>query len=162
MARAVALISAFCILALAGIAHCAPEKFNVVGKVYCDTCRVQFETRISQSIKDAAVRLECRNLDNKTLTYSMEGATGADGNYNLTVDGDHERDMCVVTVVKSPREDCKETVKGLEKAIVVCTANVGMKSDIRHANPLFFMKDLADERCSKVLEEIDFLPGQTM
>nr|GMC55426.1 anther-specific protein LAT52-like [Ipomoea batatas] len=162
MARVVALISALCILALAGIAHCTPEKFNVVGNVYCDTCRVQFQTRISQNIKDAVVRLDCRNMENQTLTYSVKGATGADGKYNLTVDGEHEKDMCEVTVVKSPREDCKETVAGLEKARVVCTQNVGMEGGLRHANPLFFMKDKADERCAKVLKEIDFLPGPAM
>nr|GMD84158.1 anther-specific protein LAT52-like [Ipomoea batatas] len=166
MARAavVALISALCTLALATtFVHGAPaEKFSVRGQVYCDTCRVQFQTRISEYMAGVVVRLDCKNIDNETLTYSVQGETGPDGKYSLSVDGDHENDMCDVTVVKSPKEDCKETVAGLEKARVVCTENVGMDGSVRYANPLFFMKRKADERCPQVLKEIDFFPNQNM
>ncbi|XP_019153884.1 PREDICTED: anther-specific protein LAT52-like [Ipomoea nil] len=160
----VALISALSILALATTSvHGAPaEKFTVRGKVYCDTCRVQFQTRISEYMAGVVVRLDCKNTDNETVTYSAEGETGADGKYNLSVDREHENDTCEVTVVKSPKEDCKETMAGLEKATVVCTENVGVNGSIRYANPLFFMKNKADERCHKVLEEINFSSNENM
>lgn len=160
MARAVAIISAVCILALANYVQCGPpERFNVRGKVYCDTCRVQFPTRISQYMEGVVVRLDCKNIENGTLTYTVQGETKEEGKYSLNVEGEHENDVCEVTVVKSPREDCKETVAGLEKARVVCTENVGMDTSLRYANPLFFMKDKADERCPQVLAEIDYFPA---
>ncbi|CAH9147599.1 unnamed protein product [Cuscuta epithymum] len=161
MAKNVGLvISTLCFLAFASVIHCVPQKFNVEGKVYCDTCRVQFETRISQDLPGAIVQLNCRNIDNRTLTYSVQGVTEAGGRYSLTVEGDHEKDICDVTVVKSPREDCKETVAGLEKARVICTSNVGIQGSTRHANPLFFMKDKADAECPKVMQEIAYIPEE--
>lgn len=51
MAKAtIALVSAaICFLAFAGFAAGkAGEKFTVEGRVYCDTCRVKFETKISE------------------------------------------------------------------------------------------------------------------
>lgn len=51
MAKAVALVSALCILAIAAIAHGHNgEVFNVEGDVYCDPCRVQFETVLAQRL----------------------------------------------------------------------------------------------------------------
>merc|ERR1711925_55598 len=60
MAKAVSLVSVLCILAFATVAHChAPEVFNVEGDVYCDPCRVQFETKLSHKIAGAPLKLEC-------------------------------------------------------------------------------------------------------
>lgn len=46
MARAAYLISALCILAVAT----ASEVFNVEGDIYCDPCRVQYETPLSKKL----------------------------------------------------------------------------------------------------------------
>lgn len=51
MAKAILLLSALCIVALANFAHCHPEVVDVEGKVYCDTCRVQFETKLSENLE---------------------------------------------------------------------------------------------------------------
>ncbi|OIS99019.1 anther-specific protein lat52 [Nicotiana attenuata] len=51
MAKAIVLLSALCIVALANFAHCHPQVFDVEGKVYCDTCRVQFETKLSENVE---------------------------------------------------------------------------------------------------------------
>ncbi|KAK4363979.1 hypothetical protein RND71_015337 [Anisodus tanguticus] len=132
MAKAIVLLSALCIVTLANFAHCNPEVFDVEGK--------------------------CRNITTETETFSVEGVTDKDGKYKLTVEGDHEDDICEVTVVKSPREDCKETVSGYEKARIECSDNVGMHNAVRYANPLFFMKAQAVEGCKEVLDELGLFP----
>lgn len=51
MAKVVALIaSALCILALAGVAQSQQDEFVVKGQVYCDTCRVLFQTKLSKNV----------------------------------------------------------------------------------------------------------------
>lgn len=52
MAKAIMLLSALCIVALANFANCHhPETFDVEGMVYCDTCRVRFVTNKSEIIE---------------------------------------------------------------------------------------------------------------
>ncbi|CAK9134133.1 unnamed protein product [Ilex paraguariensis] len=163
MAKAIALIaSALCILALAGFAQChqTEQLFNVEGKVYCDTCRVQFHTKISQNIPEAKVRLECRHRQLGKITYSVEGVTDATGHYSLPVAGDRQEDICEVMVLESPQADCNEPMKGLDRARVLCTENGGMTSKVRYANPLGFMKKEALCGCKEVLDALGFLPIQ--
>lgn len=51
MAKAIALVSALCIVALvATVAHAHNQVFNVEGDVYCDPCRVQFQTELSEKL----------------------------------------------------------------------------------------------------------------
>nr|GME04175.1 anther-specific protein LAT52-like [Ipomoea batatas] len=157
---ALAIFSTLCIVAaMAGSGSCLPgESFTVKGKVYCDPCHLKFETRISENIADAVVKLECRNMTTEKVTYTKETKTGADGTYSMMVEGEHEDEICDVTVEKSPREDCKEAAAGLEKAQVVLSDNVGMHSNVRYANPLFFMKEKVSKDCAKVMKELDFVP----
>ena len=50
-ASVIALVSlAICLSSLLSFAN-AEDTFFVEGKVYCDTCRVEFETRLSEPIK---------------------------------------------------------------------------------------------------------------
>ncbi|CAK9151694.1 unnamed protein product [Ilex paraguariensis] len=168
MAKAVALVaSALCFLALASLAQCHEKnQFHIEGKVYCDTCRVQFETRISDNIpgnshdnnSGAKVRLECKNREHGKITYSVEGVTDANGQYSLLVEGDHEEEICEVRVVESPREDCADPMEGLEHARVACTGNNGLLTPVRYANPLGFMKKESLSNCKEVLDELGFLP----
>ena len=52
MAKAFALVSALCFLALASVAHAQMGKaFKVYGMVYCDPCKVEFQTRLSDPIE---------------------------------------------------------------------------------------------------------------
>ncbi|PHU04163.1 Anther-specific protein LAT52 [Capsicum chinense] len=159
MAKAIMLLSALCIVALANFANCHhPETFDVEGMVYCDTCRVRFVTNKSELIEGATVKLQCRSISTGVETFTTEGTTDKDGKYKLTVEGDHQNDICEVTVVKSPREDCKEIVSALEKARIECSDNVGMHTEVRYANPLFFMKTQAVEGCPETLEELGLSP----
>lgn len=100
------------------------------------------------------MKLQCRNISSGAETFSVEGTTDKDGKYKLTVEGDHQDDICEVTVVKSPREDCKESVSGYEKARIECSDNTGIHNDVRYANPLFFMKAEPVQGCKEVLDEL--------
>lgn len=55
MAKAVAIVSALCFLAFASIAHA--QVYNVEGQVYCDPCRVEFQTSLSKGLKGIVINL---------------------------------------------------------------------------------------------------------
>ncbi|XP_073053840.1 anther-specific protein LAT52-like [Primulina eburnea] len=156
MAKVVALVSAICItLAISTIAHGHDQVFNIEGDVYCDPCRVQFQTTLSQKLPGATVRLVCTDDVTGKVTYDVQGVTNADGHYSLQVVGDHENDMCEVTPVKSPLEDCNEPMTEVEKSRIVCTENSGMHTTVRFANPLGFMTKNIHAQCPGVLQELD-------
>lgn len=48
--QAVILFAVALSLALFGIGHCTDPRFYVEGRVYCDTCRIQFVTKVSSYI----------------------------------------------------------------------------------------------------------------
>lgn len=48
-AAALLVAAALCLSSLLGFAY-GHEKFTVIGKVYCDTCRVDFETKVSYGL----------------------------------------------------------------------------------------------------------------
>lgn len=64
MAKAIALVSALCIVALvATVAHAHNQVFNVEGDVYCDPCRVQFQTELSEKLPgNIYIYSFCHNL----------------------------------------------------------------------------------------------------
>ncbi|KAL2483524.1 Pollen Ole e 1 allergen and extensin family protein [Forsythia ovata] len=159
MAKAVALVSAFCILAFATVAHChATEVFDVEGDVYCDPCRVLFETKLSHKIGGASLKLECLDPITHDVTYSVEGVTDSKGHYKLSVSGDHGDSICQVTLTKSPEDECSVPMSGLETARIVCTANSGMHNLVRYANPLGFMTKQSVSGCKEVLDELGLAP----
>ncbi|XP_021288288.1 olee1-like protein [Herrania umbratica] len=160
MAKAslIALVSLAICLSSLSFAY-ADDTFFVQGKVYCDTCRVEFETRLSQPIKGATVRLECRDRTvGGSITYSQESATDEFGKYSIPVQGDHEEEICEVRVVKSPKEDCNEFMEAWQKARVLLTKKNGVSDSIRYANNLGFLKKEAVPGCAEVLKELGFLP----
>ncbi|TMX00693.1 hypothetical protein EJD97_000313 [Solanum chilense] len=158
MAKAILVLSALCsILAFANFAQCQ-EAFKVEGTVYCDTCRVQFQTRISEYIEGAKVKLTCRDMETEKVTYTAEALTDKNGKYTIEASGDHEKELCDVGVVQSPREDCKDPAIGFENSRVVCSNNVGMHNPTRYANPLFFMKKETLPNCKDVLDELGLFP----
>ncbi|KZV27259.1 hypothetical protein F511_04712 [Dorcoceras hygrometricum] len=157
MAKAVALISAFCIIAFAAVtAHAhSKEVFNVEGDVYCDPCRVQFQTKLSHRLPGAKVRLVCTDAVTKAVTYTVEGVANADGHYSLSVTGDHEKDICEVTAVASPRNDCTDIMSDVKSARVVCTRNSGIHTPVRFANPLGFMTKNIIPQCYEVIKDLE-------
>lgn len=156
---AIMVVAALCLMSFVGSAY-GLDKFFVEGKVYCDTCRIQFLTRVSDFLPDSIVRLECKKLEGGNVTYSKEAKTDASGSYKIEVDGDHEEEMCEVVLVKSGREDCAEIDREshLEQAARVSVTNKnGIISPIRSANPLGFLKKHRLPICSQVFRELGLL-----
>ncbi|GMH27120.1 hypothetical protein Nepgr_028963 [Nepenthes gracilis] len=152
--------SALCFLSLVGISRCHSDRFFVEGQVYCDTCRIEFVTRVSEFLEGARVRLECRNRTGGDIAYTREGVTDKNGRYSLPIDGDFEDDICEVTLVKSPREDCSELPIdpfARQAAKVSLTSNNGVVDPIRSANPLGFMISNPLPECHEVLKELALL-----
>ncbi|KAI6705394.1 hypothetical protein NL676_008356 [Syzygium grande] len=150
------LASALSFLSLLGAVY-GDSRFFVEGKVYCDTCRAQFITKVSHDMPGARVRLECRDREGGDLTYSIEGVTDNTGTYRLPVDGEHEEEICEIVLVKSSQPGCEEvsTDDFLRKsARVSLTKNNGMTTPVRQANPLGYMKKEPLPECADVLKEL--------
>ena len=156
------LVAAICALSLAGVTNAAPadNKFHVQGMVYCDTCRIQFMTRVSHVLDGATVRLECRNITAGTVTFNNETKTDKLGLYSIPVEGDYEDDICQINLVKSPQADCSEVptdIYSQQSAMVSLTSNNGEATPVRNANPLGFMKKQTLPECPEVLKELDIV-----
>ncbi|GLU22862.1 hypothetical protein SLE2022_389050 [Rubroshorea leprosula] len=155
------LASALCVLSLA-VAHGNPiPRFYVEGKVYCDTCRAQFVTRISDYMAGAKVRLECRDREGGTVKYSVDGQTDKLGTYVLTIDGEHEEEVCDITLVESSDHECSEINQDAflrKSARISLTTNNGITSPVRLANPLGFMRKTPLPECTEVLRELGITP----
>ncbi|KAK1405086.1 Protein hyper-sensitivity-related 4 [Heracleum sosnowskyi] len=142
-----------------GLSQCREEpEFIVNGKVYCDTCRVQFPTRISQPINGARVAVECRDRENGTLTHNAIGKSDGNGEYNLPIKGDFENEICEVVVMKSPLAECAEVVEGFNRARISLTSKNGLLDTHRYANPLGFTISIPLPQCRQVLAELDLSP----
>ncbi|KAA3453097.1 anther-specific protein LAT52-like [Gossypium australe] len=151
---------AICILSSLNFAYGATadqNKFTVVGLVYCDTCRVEFQTSISEPISGATVKLECKNRTTEKITFqSPEITTDNLGNYKIEVTGDYEDSDCDVNLVKSPRADCKDPTEAWRKARVELTSLDGVTGQFRFANNLGFKKKEALPDCKKVLTDMGY------
>ncbi|KAL5736411.1 hypothetical protein ACOSP7_030918 [Xanthoceras sorbifolium] len=152
--------AALCFSALVGVAHAVEKSSALVveGKVYCDTCRVKFETSLSQPVEGANVKLVCKDRESEENKLEIEGVTDKSGHYSFSVEGDHAEEICEVHLIKSPMEDCNEIVKGWNSARVLLSTDVGVVDSVRHANALGFMKKEAVEKCAEVLQVLGFLP----
>lgn len=107
----------------------------------------------------AQVRLECRTFDTTpNVTFDKEGVTDETGTYSITVDGDHEDEICQVYAVKSPRSDCTEIGDYTDGPRVMLTKNNGAASPLRFANPIAYLKKEALPACGAVLRELGFVP----
>lgn len=106
----------------------------------------------------ATVNLECRNRTTEVVTYSREGVTNELGKYRISVEGDHEEEICEVKAIKSSREDCNDPMDAWSKARVVLTTKDGVMQPTRYANGLGYRKKEAVSGCAEVLKELGFVP----
>ena len=152
--------AALCMAALINVAEAINEDTSlyVEGKVYCDTCRVQFQTPISEYIANATVTLLCRNRMTELVSVEIEAVTDESGKYTIKVDNDHADSICEVHLTNSPREDCSEVTAELNAARILLTNDVGVVGPVRYANALGFMRKEALKNCGEVLKGIGFLP----
>ncbi|MED6148687.1 hypothetical protein PIB30_055221 [Stylosanthes scabra] len=132
--------------------------FVVQGKIYCDPCRVEFETRLSHPLSDIKVTLECKRIDDeKNITYTVETTTDKQGYYDLPVYGDHQDEICQVKTERSTHPKCKEPMKHLDTDRIMLTKNDGVSSAKRFVNPLGFMTRNIDARCVQIAQELGML-----
>lgn len=102
--------------------------------------------------------VECRDRDNGTLTHNAIGMSDENGEYNLSIKGDFENEICEVVVMKSPLPDCAEVMEGLNRARISLTSNNGLLDTHRYANPLGFITSKPLAQCAQVLAELDLSP----
>lgn len=107
----------------------------------------------------AKVKLVCREEgDAANETFTGEAVTDKNGVYKIEVDGDHEEEICEVSLVKSGDEECGEipTDGYGHFARVSITGNNGITNPVRQANPLGFMRKDNLPQCKEVLRELGF------
>ncbi|KAJ1685593.1 hypothetical protein LUZ63_016983 [Rhynchospora breviuscula] len=128
----------------------AKPTFTVVGKVYCDTCRIGFETNVTQYMEGAKVKLECRHFVGGQVEHTIPGVTDKNGAYTLVLADNHENEICEVVLVESGMKDCAEMVPGRERARVTLSDDMGIPANVRYANALGFNKDVPLDVCKEV------------
>ncbi|MED6123501.1 hypothetical protein PIB30_049722 [Stylosanthes scabra] len=161
---AIMVMAAICLMSVVGTAY-GFDKFFVEGKVYCDTCRIQFVSRVSEFLPGATVRLECKAAANESITYVKDAVTDGAGKYCIEVEGDHEEELCEVYLIDSPRMDCNEVkseAANLETASrISLTHKNGIVSAVREANPLGFLKADPLSVCPQIFKELGLTANGT-
>ncbi|XP_010518802.1 PREDICTED: pollen-specific protein-like At4g18596 [Tarenaya hassleriana] len=159
------MASAICVSYVVGFAAADADdldRFQIQGSVYCDTCRVQFITRLSKFLQGAKVRLECKNRVTGALTVSKEAVTDDTGSFLMQVTGDHEEEVCEIMLVESPDQECSDVSKDAylrNAAKVSLTANDGIVSnETRIVNPLGFMVKTPSADCPAAFQELGITP----
>uniref|UniRef100_A0A0D9W4E8 Uncharacterized protein n=1 Tax=Leersia perrieri TaxID=77586 RepID=A0A0D9W4E8_9ORYZ len=132
----------------------APD-YLVQGRVYCDTCRAGFETNVTEYIKGAKVRLECKHFGTNKIERAVNGVTDETGTYKIELKDSHEEDICEVVLVKSPLANCNEIQAFRDRARVLLTKNVGICDNLRFANSLGYLKDIPLPVCGELLKQFD-------
>ncbi|KAI4374678.1 hypothetical protein MLD38_012645 [Melastoma candidum] len=141
---------ALCLSSLLGSANCQSNNLHAIGKVVCDPCRVSFETTVSYPLAGSHVRLECFNRTSGAFTYAAEAKTDANGKYQLTVEGDHEEEICEVHAVNSSDPKCNSLIPdAIKNARISLTKNNGVTDSSRYANHLFFAPEKSLENCPR-------------
>ncbi|KAL9813322.1 Pollen-specific protein-like protein [Arabidopsis thaliana] len=146
------VISAVCLSSLAGFAAADADdfdRFQIQGSVYCDTCRVQFVTRLSKFLEGAKVKLECRSRTNGTITLTKEAVTDKTGSYKMEVTDSGCSDVSTEAYLRNA-------------AKISLTANDGIVShETRIVNPLGFMVQTPLADCPAAFKELGIVPDVT-
>lgn len=155
MARLV-LMLALCVLpALISASRPVSEvEYQLVGKVYCDTCRAGFETAATKYISGAEVKVECRDRKNSDVVlYKATGKTDSTGTYNILIKGDHGDRLCEAMLVSSPLEGCNTADPGRDRSSVTLTSYNGIVSNKRFANAMGFMQNEIMSGCTQLMQQ---------
>ncbi|KAK7244181.1 hypothetical protein RIF29_38999 [Crotalaria pallida] len=157
MGKSVALVVfALCISsALARHVQDNNPVFHIEGKVYCDPCQFEFESRLSKPLSGVKVTLECRKPDTGDRTFTLDGVTESTGHYTLTVEGDHQDEICAVKTEVNQHKHCNVPMNTSDSDRIVLTKNDGVSSSLRFVNPLGFKTNDVDQECFKVYKELE-------
>ncbi|KAL5703922.1 hypothetical protein ACHQM5_022414 [Ranunculus cassubicifolius] len=159
MAAKLFILFALCISSMALVTAVRPLRhpFELHGNVICDTCKCGFETLATTYIKDAKIKVECRDRKTLELRFEVEATTNEKGAYVVTIAHDHYDDLCEAALVSSPQENCAKPMLGRERSRVILTNNNGIISNTRFANNMAFVRDEPLAGCAQVLKlyEVD-------
>lgn len=93
------------------------------------------------------------------MTFKTDAVSDAKGTYKIKVPGDHDEDICEVTLVESSDPNCKEVIPGsIRSDRVPLTIKNGVFGYTRFANVLSFATKEARPDCTKVLLQMGVLP----
>ncbi|KAF3447303.1 hypothetical protein FNV43_RR12486 [Rhamnella rubrinervis] len=149
-----AIFLALCLLPALALANRPLRRPLVLhGQVYCDTCLAGFETSASNYIAGAKVKVECRDRNTMELLYSKEGKTDSTGTYKISINEDHENQLCDALLVSSPQGDCSTVSPGRERTRVILTNYNGIASENRFANAMGFTMKEPAAGCADVLKQ---------
>ncbi|KAI0498144.1 hypothetical protein KFK09_021385 [Dendrobium nobile] len=146
------LIGTLCLISSIALVS-SSDNFSVQGRVYCDTCRVGFETNITEYVSGAKVKVECTHFTTNKVEHYNEGVTDSTGSYKINVVDDHEDEICEVVLVDSSLENCKEIEIGRDRVQVLLANDGGISGKARHANSLGFLRNEPLPSCAKLLKE---------
>lgn len=99
----------------------------------------------------------CKEVESGNTTLSKEAMTDASGRYCVEVEGDHQDEICEVSLVKSSDPDCSELPDSAfdnQATKVSITRNNGIVSPVRTANPLGFLRKDPLHECDAVFHEL--------
>jgi len=132
------VVSIFALSDTVVVADDLPD-YIVQGRVYCDTCRAGFETNVTEYIKGAKVKLECRRFGTDKVERAIDGVTDETGTYKIELKDSHPEDICEMVLIQSPLANCSEVQELRDRAEIVLSRNVGISDNIRLANPLGYL-----------------------
>ncbi|KAI9085937.1 hypothetical protein K1719_032014 [Acacia pycnantha] len=150
------IVSVLCFSALLGFAHGDSNTYNIQGRIYCDPCRLQQETRTSIPLKGVKVILQCKPTELGSVTYTNTGITDQNGIYVIPMEGDHKSDYCEILTDQTTHPSCSETVAAAKGDRVTVTMNTNLSSlSTYFVRPLGFMSKEFDPRCVQMVKEYD-------
>ncbi|KAK7275743.1 hypothetical protein RIF29_16865 [Crotalaria pallida] len=127
--------------------------FIVKGRVYCDPCRVGYETPITTYIPGAVVILQCKDKITNNIVYNKLGKTDSSGTYTILVDAHQENQICEAKLVSSPKHDCIEATPGRDRSRVILNRFNGIATDDRFVNNMGFMTKEVASGCARILRQ---------
>ncbi|CAL0318582.1 unnamed protein product [Lupinus luteus] len=138
---------------LVAIPSLTMNPFIVKGRVYCDPCRLGFETPITTYIPGAVVILQCKDKITNKIVYKKLVSTDSSGSYTITVDAFHENQICDAKLVTSPVHHCNEPTPGRDQSPVILNRQNGIITDHRFVNNIGFITKEVASGCAQILRQ---------
>ncbi|XP_054811400.1 olee1-like protein [Prosopis cineraria] len=148
------IVSTLCFSALLEFAHGDNGTYNIQGRIYCDPCRFQQETRSSIPLKGVKVILQCKTSEEGNMTYTNTGLTDQNGVYTIPMNDNHENNYCEISTDQTTHPSCTETVAAKGDRVTLINTNV-LSFSTRFVRPLGFMSKEYDPRCALMVKEYD-------
>lgn len=105
------------------------------------------------------MKLSCRNRTTEVVTLTAEATTDESGWYKIPVDGDHEEELCEVSLIESSDPNCSDLLEGaIYRARISLTNRNGVTQTSRFASALGYATKVAHSNCTQVLLEMGVLP----